>query len=64
MRLIYETHSTSTDNEIGVASGQNDPDLSTTGERQAFELGERRGADQIAAVYCSDLTRAQRTRDH
>ncbi len=61
MRLIYETHSTSTDNEIGVASGQNDPDLSANGERQAFELGERRAADQIAAVYCSDLTRARRT---
>lgn len=61
MRLIYETHSTSTDNEIGVASGHNDPDLSPAGERQAAELGERYTGDNIAAVYCSDLLRARRT---
>ncbi len=61
MRLIYETHSTSTDSEIGVASGHNDPDLSATGERQAAELGERRVADDIVTVYCSNLVRAQRT---
>ena len=50
MRLIYETHSTSTDNEIGVASGQNDPDLSATGERQAFDLGERDAAGALEEV--------------
>ena len=61
MRLIYETHSTSSDNEIGVASGHNDPDLSATGERQAAELGERRVVDDIAIVYCSDSLRARRT---
>jgi alpha-ribazole phosphatase/probable phosphoglycerate mutase len=61
MRLIYETHSSSTDNEIGVASGHNDPDLSATGERQAAELAERRTGEEIAAVYCSDLLRARRT---
>lgn len=61
MRLVYETHSTSTDNELGVASGHNDPDLSATGERQAAELGQRRAGDDIAVVYCSDSLRARRT---
>ena len=61
MRLIYETHSTSTDNEVGVASGHNDPGLSAAGRRQAVELGERRAADDIAVVFCSDLLRARRT---
>ena len=61
MRLIYETHSTSTDNETGVASGHDDPDLSATGERQAAALGQRRAREGIAAVYCSDSLRARRT---
>lgn len=61
VRLIYETHSTSADNEAGVASGHNDPDLSAVGEEQAAELGQRRELDDIAAVYCSDLLRARRT---
>lgn len=61
MRLIYETHSTSTDNEAGIASGHSDPDLSATGEAQARELGERRADGTLAAVYCSDLLRARRT---
>jgi broad specificity phosphatase PhoE len=61
MRLIYETHATSTDNEAGVASGHNDPDLSIAGEEQAAELGRRRAAEGVAAVYCSDLRRARRT---
>ncbi|MEX0683717.1 MAG: histidine phosphatase family protein [Dehalococcoidia bacterium] len=61
MRLIYETHSTSTDNEAGAASGHNDPDLSPTGRLQAAELGNRRAADGIDVVYCLDLLRARRT---
>jgi broad specificity phosphatase PhoE len=61
VRLIYETHSTSTDNERGVASGHSDPDLSPLGEQQAAELGKRRYRTDLVAVYCSDLLRARRT---
>ena len=61
MRLIFETHATSLDNEAGLASGWFDVDLSPLGERQARELGERRREDRIDAVYSSDLTRAART---
>src|SRR5574338_203548 len=61
MRLIFETHATSLDNEAGLASGWFDVDLSSLGERQARELGQRRREDRVEAVYSSDLTRAART---
>jgi broad specificity phosphatase PhoE len=58
--LVFVTHSTSTDNEAGIASGHRDVSLSELGRRQAAELGERyrNGFD---AVYCSDLRRAVET---
>jgi broad specificity phosphatase PhoE len=59
--VLFESHATSRDNEIGLASGWFDVDLSTTGERQARSLGERRRDDDLAAVCCSDLIRAFRT---
>jgi broad specificity phosphatase PhoE len=60
VEIIFETHSTSTDNEAGVASGWRDPPLSATGREQAKELGARR-SDGIDAVFCSDLRRAVET---
>jgi broad specificity phosphatase PhoE len=59
--IIFETHSTSLDNEAGIASGHNDVDLSEMGFRQAKELGERYVGESIAAVVCSDLMRSYRT---
>jgi len=61
LSVIFETHATSLDNEAGLASGWFDIDLSAVGEDQARKLGERRRADELAAVYCSDLRRAWRT---
>ena len=61
MTLIFETHATSVDNEAGLASGWFDVGLSAAGEQQALALGDRRRHDPLAAVYCSDLTRAFRT---
>lgn len=40
--VIYETHSTSEDNERGVASGWAHSCLSATGRKQARALGDRR----------------------
>ncbi len=57
--LIFETHSTSVDNEAGLASGWHDCPLSVTGETQARELGER--YREIGRVLCSDLQRSYRT---
>jgi broad specificity phosphatase PhoE len=61
VELVFETHSTSTDNEHGIATGWLPGALSETGRRQAAELGRRRRAEPVAAVFCSDLRRATET---
>jgi broad specificity phosphatase PhoE len=59
--LVYETHSTTTDNEAGIATGWLGGRLSDRGRRHAKALGERRRGDGIAAVFTSDLGRAVET---
>ena len=61
IELVFETHSLSTDNERGLATGWLEGCLSEAGRRVARELGGRRRADNIAAVYTSDLCRAVET---
>jgi len=61
LQLVYETHSTTTDNEAGIATGWLPGELSASGRRQAQLLGERRRDDGIAAVFVSDLKRARDT---
>jgi alpha-ribazole phosphatase/probable phosphoglycerate mutase len=61
IEIVFETHSTTTDNERWVASGWLDGQLSPLGRRQAKELGERRGEEEIVAVFSSDLARAAET---
>ena len=63
IELVYETHSTTIDNETGIATGWLDGQLSETGRRQAAELGARRRGDGLAAVFASDLGRAIETAD-
>jgi broad specificity phosphatase PhoE len=59
--LIYETHSITTDNEAGLATGWLPGELSAHGRELARELGERRREEQIDAVFTSDLWRALET---
>jgi 2,3-bisphosphoglycerate-dependent phosphoglycerate mutase len=59
--VVFETHSTSEDNEAGVAAGWLPGRLSARGRAQAAELGRRRRADAIDAVFASDLRRAVET---
>jgi len=59
--VVFETHSTSVDNELGVATGWNQGELSEMGRLQARQLGERRRDDGIAVVFTSDLHRAVET---
>ena len=59
--IVFETHSTTTDNERWIATGWIDGRLSSAGQRQAKELSERRAAEEIAAVFTSDLARAVET---
>jgi len=61
VEIIFEYHSTSVDNEAGIASGWRDPQLSPAGREQAKRLGKRRHAERIDAVFCSDLRRAVET---
>jgi broad specificity phosphatase PhoE len=59
--LVYETHSTSTDNEQGFATGWLPGELSERGREQARALGRRRRDDGIDVVFSSDLRRAVQT---
>ncbi len=61
MEIIYETHSISTDNETGIATGWLPGELSRAGRALAAELGERRRGDDLEAVFTSDLWRAVET---
>lgn len=61
VQIVFETHSTSVDNEREIATGWLQGALSETGQRQAKELGARRREDGIAAVFTSDLARAVET---
>jgi broad specificity phosphatase PhoE len=61
VEVVFETHSTSTDNELGIATGWNEGSLSELGREQARQLGERRRDDGLSVVYASDLRRAVET---
>ncbi|MGH2758128.1 MAG: histidine phosphatase family protein [Actinomycetota bacterium] len=61
IRIVVETHSTTDDNERGIATGWLPGLLSERGRREAAELGERRRADGLTAVFVSDLGRAVQT---
>ncbi|MFI6603722.1 histidine phosphatase family protein [Nonomuraea sp. NPDC050536] len=59
VRLIYETHAITVDNETGIATGWLPGELSRTGRELAKELGARRR--DVDVVYSSDLRRAVQT---
>ncbi|GIH77763.1 histidine phosphatase family protein [Planobispora longispora] len=59
--IVYETHSITTDNEAGTATGWLPGELSPRGRELARSLGERRRDDGLAAVFTSDLRRAVQT---
>jgi alpha-ribazole phosphatase/probable phosphoglycerate mutase len=61
VEIIYETHSISTDNEAGIATGWLPGRLSTEGRRLAAELGARHREHPVASVFVSDLARAVET---
>ena len=59
--IWFETHSTTVDNETGIATGWLPGELSSLGLERAAALGKRirdRGPD---AIYTSDLARAVQT---
>jgi broad specificity phosphatase PhoE len=61
IELVFETHSTTVDNEQGRATGWLPGQLPERGRAQAQQLGRRRLDDGITAVVSPDLTRAAQT---
>jgi 2,3-bisphosphoglycerate-dependent phosphoglycerate mutase len=61
IEIVLETHSTTEDNEAGIATGWLPGRLSTTGRVNARRLRERRRSDRLHAVFTSDLARAVET---
>jgi 2,3-bisphosphoglycerate-dependent phosphoglycerate mutase len=61
IELVFETHSTTVDNERGHATGWLPGQLSEQGRTQAQQLGRRRIGNRITAVFSSDLARAAQT---
>lgn len=61
LHIVFESHSTSIDNEKGIASGYLDSPLSEKGRKQAQDLGLRYQENQFPLVYCSDLQRSVQT---
>jgi 2,3-bisphosphoglycerate-dependent phosphoglycerate mutase len=57
--LVFETHSTTEDNEAGIMTGWLPGRLSATGRDQAAELGRRRA--DAGTIFASDLGRAVET---
>jgi alpha-ribazole phosphatase/probable phosphoglycerate mutase len=61
IQIVYETHSTTEDNEQGIATGWLPGRLSVAGRTNAAALGRRRVDDGLAAIFVSDLRRAIET---
>lgn len=61
VQLVYETHSTTTDNEAGIATGWLPGRLSEAGRGNARDLGMRRRDDGLDAIFVSDFERALET---
>lgn len=58
VRITNFTHGTTTDNENGISSGWNDPELSGLGKRQASLLKDQIKDKKFDAIFSSDLKRA------
>jgi broad specificity phosphatase PhoE len=61
VKIIFESHSTTFDNEAHQSSGWNDVDLSPLGIKQSEELGERYKNEKFDTIFCSDLLRCYKT---
>jgi broad specificity phosphatase PhoE len=58
VKITFESHSTTYDNENKLASGWYDVGLSELGMQQAKNMGERRRNVGYDVVFCSDLQRS------
>lgn len=58
IKITFEAHSTTLDNEAKRASGWVDVDLSELGKKQALEMKDRYKTAELDAIFTSDLQRA------
>lgn len=56
--ITYFVHCTTTDNQVGLATGWLPGELSEAGREQARKLGEQVTDKHFDVVFCSDLRRA------
>jgi alpha-ribazole phosphatase/probable phosphoglycerate mutase len=61
VKIIFEAHGTTFDNEAHLSSGHNDIALSPLGIQQSKEMGERYKDEHFNAIFCSDLQRAYKS---
>ncbi len=61
VKITFEAHSTTYDNETKKSSGWYDVELSPLGLEQSKELGVRRRSMGYDAVFCSDLQRSYKS---
>lgn len=61
IKITFESHATTFDNEANLSSGHNDVELSPLGIEQAKELGKRYENEHFDAIFCSDLQRSYKT---
>lgn len=61
VKIIFESHTTTKDNETKQASGHFDVELSELGIEQAKELGKRHMDENFDAIFCSDLQRSYKS---
>jgi broad specificity phosphatase PhoE len=61
MKIFFESHATTIDNDAGLASGWNDVDLSEFGYQNINDLRKRYADNPPDVVFCSDLVRAYKT---
>ncbi len=61
LKIIFEAHGTTFDNEAHKSSGHFDVELSPLGESQSKEMGERYEVQSFDAIFCSDLQRSYKS---
>jgi broad specificity phosphatase PhoE len=61
VRITFESHATTSDNEKHLASGWADVALSELGIQQSKEMGQRYANEHFDAIFCSDLQRSYKT---
>lgn len=61
IKIIFEAHGTTFDNEAHLSSGHNDVALSPLGEQQSKEMGIRYRDDHFDVIFCSDLQRSYKS---